>query len=237
MKNNHEEFMNICVNLEKHLKRKYKLENNLTLGQALNKTKRQNKIIEYYWDDLNLFRDLRNMLAHERYHNSIVANPSDEIIQSIKKIFNKIKNPSKVGKLFSCEVICFQENDYLESLLKIIKEKDYSQFPIFDKNGLSGLITENAIARWVSRKVDEDIISIKETKLEDVLPMEEVKDNYRLVLPNLTVYDVLDIFRRSYNDNNKQLVLLISANSNPKSHSDIQGIITYADYQKLNNEM
>jgi CBS domain-containing protein len=231
---NYKEFIGHCNNINNFLIEAYKLAPNTNLGAALNETRKKNKIINHYWNDLSVIRELRNLLIHERTKFDLIAEPSNEIVERAQNIYKKLNNPEIAGQLFNSKVICFDVNDSLSKVLKIIHEDNYTQFPVFDGNHLVGLLTENGISRWLAQMVKEDIVSIVDTKIYEVIQLEESSKNYELIKPSATVYDVDDRFSNGYKKNNRTLTLLISLSNNPTDENQITGIITFADLQLVN---
>jgi len=236
-KNNFTLFISACNQITNHLKKKYGLKPKVNFGEAIRECKNKDKIVNYYLDDLNMFLDLRNVLIHGQDRNDVLANPTDETLSRIQTIKDKIINPEVVGNLFNTEVISFYVNDSLEKVLNTIRDHDYTQFPIFSNGNFVGVLSENGITRWLSRKIEDDILSIKETEVNEVLDLEEVKDNYRFIKPNANIFDLLSIFQKGYRNQNNSLVILITGKKNPEKESDFIGIITYADLQKIYNNV
>jgi predicted transcriptional regulator len=235
--NNNEIYIGITNELTKYLVGKYGLAPLSTFGDAINRCKNKDRIVKFYFDELNTFLDLRNFLVHEHNSKNILASPTDETLKRIKEIKNKIINPDVVGKIFKSKVSSFFINDTLDKVLADVKEFNYTQFPIFSKDGFVGVLSENGITHWLAQEADNDIISINETKLKDVIRLEEINNNYRLINPNSSIYDLLDIFQKGYKDNNKSLVVLITNKKNPIHESDFTGIVTYADSSSLHKRV
>jgi predicted transcriptional regulator len=229
--------MSTCNQITNFLIKKYNLTEKTTFGEAIYETRKQDKIVNYYWDDLHVFLDLRNVLVHKQYGIEVLANPSKEVIDSINKIRDKIMNPVIIGALFKQKVISFDSDDSLDKVLNYVRSYDYTQFPIFSGRTFLGLLSENGIARWLSRMIENDVISLRETKISEVMSLEECKSNYLFISPSANIYEVDVKFANGYKNNNKTLVLLITNKQNPIDASDFTGIITYADLQLIKNHI
>jgi uncharacterized protein YutE (UPF0331/DUF86 family) len=66
-------------------------------GSLIKKLKSKNKIVSYYYDQLDHFREIRNILVHESKYYAI---PNDYSLSKIKKIKIKLINPKKVIPFF-----------------------------------------------------------------------------------------------------------------------------------------
>ncbi|SEK78364.1 CBS domain-containing protein [Carnobacterium iners] len=100
-------------------------------------------------DSLDFFREFRNLLIHKTVSGEeAIATPSSLLIEEIEMITEKIKHPKKVKDLFLSEVVTFDQGDKLSLVLKKVKEKSYSQFPVFNDNKLVGIVSENGITNF-----------------------------------------------------------------------------------------
>lgn len=138
--------------------------------------------------------------------------------------------------VFLSNVIVFQVNDMLTDVLEVIRKEHYSQFPVFDHNELIGLITENGIPSFLAQSVEEDIISIKEITISDILNATNVEavDAYVVINTNKNVYEVEDIFVKNTKKGNARFAILLSHLANKIGKpQDIAGIITPWDMPKV----
>ena len=54
------------------------------------------------------------------------------------------------------KVITFTPSDDIHAPLRALRETDISQFPVYESGKCVGLLTTNAIARWVAADLGED---------------------------------------------------------------------------------
>src|SRR5699024_7881926 len=131
-----------------------------------------------------------------------VVRPSDKIIDEIRALSNRINSPKKASDLFLVDVTHFNYDDSLAKLLQSVNITQYSQSPVVEDTHLKGLITENAITQFLSRSVKDDLISIKETNISDVINLDEAKDSWEIVNSNTLLIDVKEIFNKKLNAGN-----------------------------------
>lgn len=181
-----------------------------------------------YYSELDFYREFRNFLVHQAtIDKPPVAEPNDFLIEEIKEITQSIENPKKVYELFLNEVIHFNMDDSLSEVLNVVNEREYSQFPVFNNDELVGLISENGITRFLAESVDEDIISIVDTKVKDVINQDEAKDSISIVNSNTLIHDVEEIFSKKLHEGNSIFAILVSSRGRKiETSEDIIGIIT-----------
>ena len=159
---------------------KNKLNNkNRNFGRLIQYGKdNKDKVINNYYEELDFHREFRNILSHShRRGKPPVAQPSEAVIEELINLTNRIRSPKKASDLFLADVAHFNSDDSLAKVLQFVNDNQYSQFPVFDNNQLKGLITENGITQFLSRSVKDDVISISETIISDVIKLDEAKDS------------------------------------------------------------
>lgn len=233
--NNHDRYTGAFNTLHEVLQEKLNKKDR-NFGQLIIYGKNNNdKIINHYHDDFDFHREFRNILTHSHTQNKPpVAEPSDAIINDLNTLINKIKYPKKANEVFLSEVKHFNENDSLAEVLQVVSNTQYSQFPIFNDEKLVGLLTENGITQFLSNSVKDDIISISETTVGDIIKVDEGKESLTIVNSNTLLYDINEEFRRNLNNGNSIFAILISSRGRKiENPDDIKGIITPWDLPKV----
>jgi predicted transcriptional regulator len=196
---------------------------------GVNILRKRNYILNRYYDDLILFNKLRNVIVHEKYQvEFVIAEPHEEIVHKIENIMKDLVQPETVFPRFNKTVRGFNSGDFLIEVLKAVKEKGFSQFPVYNKGKFKGLLTENGITNWLSRSLLKDTCFLSETKIEDVLGFEEKENNFLFISRNLSVFEAKAKFLDHLNHGTGRIdALLITENGKP--HESLLGIITAWD--------
>lgn len=204
-------------------------------GKLLEKGKNRNdKVILTYYDKLNFYRELRNILTHNSISkDEVIALPSDTLLNQMEEVLEKIKHPKKVKDLFIKNVVSFNASDSLKEVLIEVRRNGYSQFPVFKEGILIGIISENGITNFLARSIEEDIISINETKIEEIVSIDEMKNSFQVIKEAKSILDIESIFSKKISEGNSGFLLLIAKNGEIKSPEDISGIITPWDLPVL----
>ena len=195
---------------------------------------RKDKVILTYYDKLNFYREFRNILEHRSVgKNEVIAMPSQTLITQMEEVINKIKYPKKVKDIFLKNVVSFESNDNLSMLLSAVNYNGYSQFPVFEKGKLVGIISENGITNFLAHSIEDDLISIKETAVKDVLNLDETKNAFSIISESKSIFDIETIFPKKVSEGNSAFLLLISVDGTIEKPEDITGIITPWDLPEL----
>ena len=115
--------------------------------------------------------------------------------------------------------------------LQIVRGRNISQFPLYNNGKFAGLLTTDAIARWLGSVADEDIISITETKAIDVYDCSEQQDNHEFLSKHATCFDAVDRFDQ-FEAKGSRLEALLITESGKKTES-VVGLIAYSDLAQL----
>lgn len=199
-----------------------------TFSKVLKLSKQKSAIVRRYQTDLRELADLRNAIVHESTDSSyVIAEPHESTVRKIERIEKEILEPEMVFPKFNTEVTTFHLNDSLADVLREVNMKAYSQFPLYNKEEFKGLLSENGITNWLSKNVDEDILSLFETTLSDVLYHQEDQSNYTFINRNMSIYKAKEIFKEKFDNGIELDALLITQNGLAKEK--LLGIMTRWD--------
>lgn len=126
----------------------------------------------------------------------------------------------------------FNSNDSLSTVLEVVKKMGYTQFPVFS-DIFEGLLTDNGITRWLANQMDNDIIQFSDTRIGNLISIDEHSQSYKFKLPNDSLFDVLDIFENGFSANSRSITVLVVNKTKDIKPQDIVGIITYWDLENI----
>lgn len=205
---NNREFLNSFNNIEDYLKAELNITNNSSFHHLLSQVSKRNKVVDHFRVELNTLRELRNFIVHGSIDKPL-AIVSDNTVDRIKAIENALIMPKKIREVFPERVVAVNENDSLSEVLEIIKKTRYSQFPVINKDGFNGLITDNGITHWLANNIEKDMISIKDTCICDVMIDDEEIDSYAYLYNYDNLYDVIKNFEKGRNSYKRSFVIIV----------------------------
>ena len=175
---------------------------------------RKQLMIRKYEDDLLQLAQLRNAIVHDRIAvDFVIAEPNDWTVKRIQLIEQELIRPETVLPRFAKRVTGFEQDLPLLELLKIVAEKRYSQFPLYNKGKFVALITLRNIDLTNKRALDLIIQNGKYT-------------NYHFVPAKTHIYEVEAMFR----EQGTLEAVLITKDGNPDGN--LLGIIRPRDIYK-----
>ena len=201
-------FLQLFNNIEKKLRDDIDAYNNVPFYELVEKNAKTNKLIRQFDNELKTMGDLRNFIVHGDIL-SPMAIASEITVKRINFIEKQLTDPMKITEVFEEDVVGVNEDDSLSDLLKLLKKKRYSQYPVINQDGLKGLITENGIANWLANNIEKDIISIKKTTVRDVIVNEEERESYSILYSYNTLYDVIEKFEKGRNIGKRIFIIIV----------------------------
>jgi predicted transcriptional regulator len=226
-------FLDTYNKIDNFLRKVGKLETNA--GFAYKVKNSNNHVVNKFQDELISFGELRNAIVHNpKIGNKAIAEPHESTVERIIELYKDITNPKKVIPDFQFKVLGAKKEDYINDILIEMKKKSFSQFPVFDENGLvCELINNNTISRWLSSQLEENgTIIIENVKVADLIPEIEFKENYEFVSRNASIYEASSLFINQISNKERNLdVIFITQNG--KRTEKLLGLITIEDIANL----
>ncbi|GGB08930.1 CBS domain-containing protein [Macrococcus hajekii] len=228
---NLDEFISEFNQLHEAMKRYTKRDD--SFGSLFYQLKDKHAVIKQHQDTIDMARQLRNLLIHEKKDTFNIAEPTAEFIDSLKKIRLQFENPATVSQ-FKKQVISLNEDDTLKKVLELIEQHHVSQYPVFSGQKFHGILTDNGIANWLAAHMNEELLRLTDYHVKDILPKDEKGSSYLVVREDLPLYEVEHKMMNLINEKgHSKLVILITQTGSINKREDITGIITPGDMPKL----
>jgi len=177
-------------------------------------------------DLLRTIADVRNAIVHgkvEPYH--YVAVPTPEIVDGLRACRDRLLSPARAIPKFQRIVESISIHDTLAQVLRVIKKRDYSQFPVYDDERFRGLLTENGITRWLAHHVTTrlSLVELEDVPIGEVLENEGKIKNYHFTARDTRVDDLIGQFA------SHELLEVVLITANGKESQSLLGIVTRWD--------
>jgi CBS domain-containing protein len=110
-----------------------------------------------------------------------------------------------------------------------MKEKSFSQFPVFDDNGkVIEIINTNTITRWLGKNIVNNEIITENPKICQLFDDIEFSKNYLFIKRDLDIYSAYNLFVKHIEQHSRNLdVLFITATG--RENEKLLGLITIED--------
>lgn len=118
--------------------------------------------------------DVRNLVVHTSQNTGVgLAVPTQAVVDEFRGIAAMITDPPALLSYSVKNVQVRSVQDSLSSALREMGAHDYSQLLVKDSNGTHRLLTREGIAAWLEQSIEDDLVSIGETTVEQVIRFED----------------------------------------------------------------
>lgn len=229
---NSDRFLTAFNRIDHRLKEIVGAKSFMPFYRLVDQSKAKNALVRKYEDDLRSFADLRNAIVHHRVSMEyVIAEPHDAMVQKIENVDATLARPTHVGKMFRKQVLTFQVNESLHKVLKVIHNRQYTQFPIYDGKNFKGLLTTVGITNWFAERVYQGKRTRKMPTMGDILKHEKRKVSYKFISRYATVYEAEEIFKHGVEKGKRYEALLITEHG--RKEQRLIGMITPLDIMKV----
>lgn len=184
-------------------------------------------------DDLLELSELRNAIVHDRGGGYVIAEPHEETVARLEKIVELITDPPRIDEVMSQPVLTCRPDEPVAEAAKRMVDGGFSRLPIYrdDEGTFVGLLTANAIARWVAARMAGPSNLLEEEPVEAVFGYGEAGRRYEVVGRERLVTDVVAMFADAPRAGRRLETVLVTP-TGTKTEPPV-GIVTIQDLPKL----
>ena len=234
--NSVETFLDLYRTLEEDLKEYYagrKLKYSTPVYEYMNKDGRR------HYDEIDLCREIRNILSHHPYfEGDMPLIPSEKLIGSLRQIIYEVENPVTAIKIATplSELVTAAYNDAASSLLFKMEKRGFSHVPVIDNNGvLTGVFSVGAVFEYIRSRRDVAIDSVLLSDMKDFLPPNVHRsERYLFCEPGATLSEVKGMFRSTGPKQRRVAAVFVTKTNDERSA--LRGMITPWDLIKTEND-
>ncbi|MGE6489691.1 CBS domain-containing protein [Paenisporosarcina sp. NPDC076898] len=224
---NSDRFLTAFHRIEQSMKEIIGTNDHLSFYKLVELSKRKNAIVRRYEEDLKEYATLRNAIVHHQTSTEYaIAEPHDEIVQALETIDEALAKPVTVGEMFERKVSTLQAKDTLRDALIMIRDKQFTQIPVYNDNVFVGLLTAVGITFWLANHVENEDISWEMT-VESTLQHEKKKENHLFVPREMSIFEAEELFKDAMAKGKRLEALLIT------DKDGLVGIVTPLDLMKI----
>lgn len=181
-----------------------------------------------YRDDLNVCREVRNLLSH---HASIegepIVEPSEKLVQVLRNVIAYVKSPKPIMEFATPKdklMIAHMDQNALR-VMREMKKKGFSHLPVFQGGEFTGVFSISTVFSYIL----EDKTIDKRTVIGDfghLLRLEQhAAERFEFVSRHANYWDVRDLFEKRSGGPNKRLAAVF-VTENGKFGERLLGMLT-----------
>jgi len=224
---NSEAFLVTFATIEKWLRQMDGADRILPFSKLVEQVALRHSAVDRFRVDLKEYANLRNAIVHERTDGHVIAEPNDRAVADFTRICASLTNPPAVIPKFQVTVKTRTLDESIGDAVREMRVGSFSQLPILREGKVIDLLTAGTVARWLAHELENDLVSLKDTKISEVLPHVEEKDHYCLLPRKATLLDALSKFEEFAARGKDLDAILITTDGRP--NQPLLGIITLYD--------
>ena len=209
-KSNAERFLTAYNNIDYGLRAIYGFKRSMSFSDVVRRSVVLNSVVRKYEDDLIDYGRLRNAIIHQGNHKFIIAEPHDDIVETIERLADLITEPPlAIDMVGNKEVITINHDMKLSMAMELIYRTGYSNLPTYDGDKLIGILNGRKLVNVLGEKIGEGVNLenfVREIPVEEVLPSMGEDYYFMLADQKLTIDSAMNFFE----NNRKLLIILIT---------------------------
>lgn len=224
-------FLIAFAQVEEGLKRVLGMPSKESFRWMLRQAAKRNAVVQAVEEDLLELADLRNAIVHDRGGGYVLAEPHLSTVERLERIVELITDPPRIDKAMSRPVVTCGPDDSMASAATRMAKGDFSRMPVYEEpQGLIGLLTANAIARWLGTRLTAPQAALDDP-VSTVLAHGDGAHRFELIARDRLVADVLGLFTTATQQGRRLEAVLITATGAPTE--PLLGIVTIQDLPRL----
>ena len=224
-------FLSAFRDIEGYLKRLTTHPHPSSFSDLLQSARDHSPIVRRRYKDLKALQELRNAIVHDT--DNLLAEPTEKAVRLIEEIRDLLLRPPRVDTLFQQhgKVKTVDAKDPVSRAVRLMYDNNFSQLPVIDRDSVLDILTTNTIARWLGAQVAEDIFSLEESSVEEVLQYREEGETWRCIPRDSSLVEVAEFFEQELRQGHRPVALIVTHSG--KRHEKPIGIITPWDLPEI----
>lgn len=177
--------------------------------------------------------DIRSFLSHSLYFGGrLSVDPTRTTVAVIEQIRDHLISPPAALRILGGQKpTTIEPPRTLRAALQLMHRHDFSQLPVYDNAAFVGLLTNNAVARWMADQMHRHDGLAADAPVSDVLAFAEDSDRVEHVGRDITAAQAVATFAESAGKGTPLTALIVTHAGKP-TETPIS-IIVSADLPRL----
>ncbi|WP_049360707.1 CBS domain-containing protein [Corynebacterium aurimucosum] len=204
-------FLAAFNDIEQHLRSNLNAKNSDSFWWIVDRAREKHIIFGKQAEALKDFANLRNAISHGRYYESEpIAEPHAQVVEQISTLRDIVVSPPETLRVLRPQkVFTLTSSTSIMDAFSIIKDKDFSQIPIYDEGKFIALLTTNTIARWVAADFSDNQ-ELNAADIADIVKYQEPGDRAIFLTRTVTVQQTMDRLSETDNQGHRPCAAVIT---------------------------
>lgn len=224
-------FLVAFARLEEALEELLGTDSGSSFRWLLRQAAKREPLVRSVEDDLTELSELRNAIVHDRGGGYVVAEPHAETVERLEKIVELVTDPPRVEEVMSRPVVTCAPAEPVAEAAKRMVDGGFSRLPVYDEAAFLGLLSANAIARWVAARLAGPERVLEEESVAAVLEYGGGERRFEVVDRRRLVTDVVALFTDAPREG-RRLEAVVVTPTGAETEQPV-GIVTTQDLPRL----
>ena len=229
-----DDFLDAFAAIEKHLRSATHADRHVGFSATIDRVASSDPAVRRFQDDLREFADLRNAIIHERSDGHPIADPNERAVRDILRLRDLLLAPPRLAPKFIQPVFCVSLAAPIGVTASEMTRRGFSQAPVTHDGRCVGLLSANTIARWLGASVKEEIVSLTEVTVADVMKHTEDPEHCKFANREKSLFEILELFERHEALGKRLEAIIVTAQGT--DDQALLGIVTIFDLPTLIRE-
>lgn len=227
MENAAQRFITAFNEIESHFRTAFGVDEHVEFGKLVRDYVATRHLPLKHQDALLAFARLRNAISHEPYRNGRpIADPRLDVVEQIEQLRDLyFKPPIALSVLGQREVCSVAPSQPISAALEYVRSFDYSQLPVYDGDSYAGILTTNAIARWLAAQLAANEGLAEAESVGHVLDFAEQHEHAQHVPRSITASDAIHRLSKGGGQEAKPLTALIITQSGRSTEKPLRVVV------------
>lgn len=162
-------FIRIFKEFEDWMGKKTKKTGYVGFSDMLHELKGQHGLIQGNVQFLQKMAEVRNVITHNK---DILIQPTDQVVEQFRTLIALITKPPGLLQYCAKNPTTVSEEEFLPGVLRQMGAHDYSQIIVRGEKKYR-LLSREGVSKWIEANIENDLVSIGDTKVADVLAHED----------------------------------------------------------------
>lgn len=222
------QFVTLYNTLDGWMRNILKVDNGPSFASVLREMAKKYPVIDKHFKYLQDMADVRNLVEHTRMDDGVgLVVPTQDVVDDFSRLVDMIMDPPALYKEAAKNLKIHKYTDPLSVALSEMKEHDFSQLVVQDQKGTHRLITREGIAKWLEESIEDDVVSIRETTIEQVLRCED-KEACCFLPRNANIFEGL----QKFSNPEKRIQALVLTQTGREEEKPV-GLVTAYDIARI----
>lgn len=223
-----ERFIVAFNKIEKYFNQQLNDTSYVPFFRAVLRLRKKDAIVNRYHNDLLEYSELRNAIVHERTEvNYTIADPHIRIVEAIEKIAEEMTAPKLVIPTFKKTLKVIQADLSVKTILNMIRETKFTQFPVYRSKQFVGLLTDKKVLHWIAGNLNGDFSELLQTPIMKLIEDDGTEPNYRFIPRSMDIYQAEELLLEMFKKHEGIAALLITEEG--KASEKLLGMVTPRD--------